>query len=312
MKVTLDLTRLLAEGKITQEEFTRLNLLSEPGTGSVAFNILVGFGVVAISAGLIALVPNEVTGIVVGGGILAAGIGLIVARVRQWAILSQICVLIGALMLGGGIVMLTDASVTSFVGITVAFAALGVLVGSGLLVSLSVLSLSSAIGARTGYMHATYFLGMDEPTITVVLFTAIAIVLYLVSKRVAHPYERLAIIASRTALLLVNFGFWIGSLWGDEVEGLTIPDTVFIIGWALALLGAGYWAAQANRAWVLNTAAVFGAIHFYTQYFEQLGPNPLSILVGGLIALGLAFTFWKMNKPRLAKRLSVLLFLLYN
>ncbi|CAN5368398.1 hypothetical protein BH10PSE7_BH10PSE7_27460 [soil metagenome] len=300
MKVTLDITRLLSEGKITQAEFNRLSLLSEAGTGSLAFNILVGFGVVAVSAGLIALVPNEVTGIIVGGGILAAGIGLIVAGLKQWSVLAQICVLIGALMLGGGIVMLSDASVPAFLGITFAYGALGVLAGSGLLVALSVLALSSAIGARTGYEHATYFLGIEEPAITVVLFTVVAIALYLVSKRLTHPYERLAIIASRTALLLVNFGFWIGSLWGDTVQGREIPDMVFIVGWALALLGAGYWAAQANRPWVLNAAAVFGAIHFYTQFFERLGPNPAAILVGGLIALGLAFAFWKLNQHRLA------------
>lgn len=301
MKITLDVTRLLAEGKITQEEYNRLTLLSEQGTGSLAFNILVGFGVIAVSGGLIALVPNEITGIVLGGGILAAGIGLIAGRVQQWSILAQICVLIGALMLGGGIVVLSDASAAAFIGIAVAYAALGAVAGSGLLVALSVLALSSAIGARTGYEHATYFLGIEEPTLTVLIFTVVAIGLYLLSKQVSHVYERLAIIASRTALLLVNFGFWIGSLWGDDLGGRTIPDTVFIVGWALALLGAGYWAVRANRPWVLNMAAVFGAIHFYTQFFETLGPHPLAILTGGLIALGLAFAFWQLNRPRLAK-----------
>ncbi|WP_204307646.1 hypothetical protein, partial [Enterobacter hormaechei] len=65
------------------------------------------------------------------------------------------------------------------------------------------------------------------------------------------------------------------------------------IGWAVALIGAGAWAARAGRSWVLNLAAVFGAIHFYTQWFERLGPSPLSILVAGVLTLGLAIGLWR-------------------
>ena len=36
---------------------------------------------------------------------------------------------------------------------------------------------------------------------------------------------------------------------------------------------------------MVNAAAVFGAIHFYTQWFEYLGPNPLSVLGGGILLL---------------------------
>ena len=38
------------------------------------------------------------------------------------------------------------------------------------------------------------------------------------------------------------------------------------------------WAVKANRRWVINLVAVFGAIHFYTQWFERLGADPLSVL----------------------------------
>src|SRR3954447_5577152 len=109
MKVTLDLTRLLEEGKITREEHDRLRQFGAAGTGSLAFNILVGFGVVAVSAGLIALVPNAMTGIIIGLAVLGAGLGLYGARLQQWEVLAHICVLIGALALAGGVVVLTDA-----------------------------------------------------------------------------------------------------------------------------------------------------------------------------------------------------------
>ena len=53
----------------------------------------------------------------------------------------------------------------------------------------------------------------------------------------------------------------------------------------MLLIGVGLWGVYANRRWVVNAAAVFGAIHFYTQWFEYLGPNPLSILGGGILLI---------------------------
>ncbi len=49
---------------------------------------------------------------------------------------------------------------------------------------------------------------------------------------------------------------------------------------------------------MLNLAAVFGAIHFYTQWFEKLGATPLSVLVAGMTTLALAIGIWKYNQGR--------------
>ena len=110
-----------------------------------------------------------------------------------------------------------------------------------------------------------------------------ALATYWVSHRLPADYERLAIMASRTSVLMVNFGFWIGSLWGDRLlllRGLkrgkpmsSCRTWLFSIGWAAALIAVGVWGVKANRRWVVNIAAVFGAIHFYTQWFERLGAN---------------------------------------
>ncbi|MGH6925716.1 MAG: hypothetical protein ACRED5_18470 [Propylenella sp.] len=298
MKVTLDLGKLLAEGKITQEEHDRLLKLGAAGTGSLAFNILIGFGVIAVAGGAVALVPDPLTGIVIGLVVLGTGLALHVAGNAQWALLGSICILVGALGLAGGIVVLDNASVASFLAITIGFAIAGAFARSGLLIAGSVLALSSCLGARTDYMHATYFLGIEEPTTTIIVFSLLALVTYLASKALRHDFERLALVAARTSLLLVNLGFWIGSLWGDTLEsiGLTLSDEVFVVLWAIALIGVGVWAAWANRRWVVNLAAVFGAIHFYTQWFERLGAAPVSILVAGLIALGLALALWRLNQ----------------
>jgi hypothetical protein len=297
MIVTLDLSRLLKEGKITKEEHDRLEALGGASTGLLAFNILVAFGVIAVAAGIIALVPDAATGIVVGGGVLAGGLGLYASGMRQWEVLANICVLVGALVLGGGVIVLSEASAIAFLAIAAGFAVVGVLARSGLLVCLSILALSSAVGARTGYEHATYFLGIEEPTVTIVLFSVVALAAFLVSKLLPPAYERLALLASRTSLFLVNFGFWIGSLWGDDVMiGISIPDTVFALVWAAGLVGLGAWAFYERRRWVVNLAAIFGAIHFYTQWFENLGAEPVTVLFGGLVALGFALGLHRFNR----------------
>jgi len=193
--------------------------------------------------------------------------------------------------------------------VTAIFVGAGVVARSGLLIALAVLALSATIGARTGYMHATYFLAISQPAVTVALFSGLAIAAYQASKWLKADLSRLAIVAARTALLLVNFGFWIGSLWGDRLTWFVEPSTTsrwapvipgwtFSIAWLVAIVGAGIWAARANRPWVLNLAAVFGAIHFYTQWFEKLGATPLSVLVAGVTTLALAVGIWKYNQGR--------------
>jgi hypothetical protein len=98
-------------------------------------------------------------------------------------------------------------------------------------------------------------------------------------------------------VFLVNFGFWIGSLWGDyKEEGeVVIPEWVFAALWAIALIAAGAWAWKRNRRWLVNVVAVFGAFHFYTQWFERLGASAPTVLVAGLLALGFALGLRTLN-----------------
>jgi hypothetical protein len=57
--------------------------------------------------------------------------------------------------------------------------------------------------------------------------------------------------------------------------------------------GVGAWAAHTNRRWVVTTAAVFGAIEFYTQWFERLGAEPWAIIVAGLTIVAFAIALWR-------------------
>jgi hypothetical protein len=276
MKVTLDLGKLLHDGKINQAEFDKFSALSAQATGSLAFNILIGFGVMAVSVGAVALVPTPLTAAVVGAAVFAFGLVLTFMRSEQWSLLAQICLIAGALIFAGGIIAIDDGSLRAFLLVTAVFVVASVAARSGLLMVAAVLALASCIGASTGYWHATYELSITEPTFTIVLFSLLAFAAYQVSKRLPPDYEGLALMAARTSVFLVNFGF--------------------SIGWALALAGTGIWAARAGRRWAINVVAVFAAIHFYTQWFDKLGPNPASFLLGGLLMLAFALGLWSFNR----------------
>ena len=100
MKVLLDLDQLLKDGKITQIEYEKLSRLTANSIGSLALNILIGFGVIAVSGGALALIPEAITAIVLGLCILASGLGLLRSGLGQWSLVANICIVIGALMAG--------------------------------------------------------------------------------------------------------------------------------------------------------------------------------------------------------------------
>ena len=316
MKITLDISKLVEEGKLSAAEAEKLKALASHDTGALGINILIGFGVVAVAAGAVALVPTPLTAVVLGLALSAAGFAIVLNRVEQWSVLGQICLVLGALMFAGGVIAFGEGSLASMLVVTVALAMGAIAARSSLLTALAVLAASACLGARTGYSHAMYSLAIFEPTLTIVLFSALALVTYQASKRLPADYERIALMASRTSIVLVNFGFWVGSLWGDPLillsgmsrgrvsdaalDRVVIPDGVFTVGWALALIAAGVWAVRVNRRWLVNIVTSFGAIHFYTQWFERLGATPLSVLLGGVVMLAIAVALWMFNRRAVA------------
>jgi hypothetical protein len=315
MKITLDISKLVVDGKLTPAEAERLKAFASHDTGSFGINILVAFGVIAVAAGAVALVPAPATAVLIGLVLFAAGLAIAAGGMAQWGLLGQICLVLGALMFSGGVIAYGEGSLAALLIVTAALTGAAIASRSSLLAVLAVLAASACLGARTGYSHATYSLAIFEPTLTVVLFSALAYATYIASQRLAADYERVALAAARTSVVLVNFGFWIGSLWGDPLfllRGLdrrgmfrdseaVIASGWFTAGWAIALIAIGAWGIKVNRRWVVNTAAVFGAIHFYTQWFERLGATPFSVLLGGLLLLAIAFALWTLNRRALAK-----------
>ncbi len=314
MRVTLDLDQLLRDGSITAEEYARLSRFARRDTGTLLVNVLGGFGVIAVAAAGIMLIPNAVTGCALGGLLMALGLGLQWSGRPQWGLFAAFSILIAALLLGGGVMLISqgitspdamDADVVPLIPLPLAwlavaliFAASAVAGRSGLLAALAVLALSPMLGGWTGYTHAAYWVAITRPLATVLVFSAIALGLHGASRVLAPEWERLATIAARTALLVVNLGFWVGSLWGSEreTEMVRLSPGAFSVLWAVGLIGAGVWAGRTNRRWLLNLAAIFGGIHFYTQWFEHLGADPLTILAAGLLTLGAAFLLRAANR----------------
>lgn len=291
MRVTLDLDRLLSEGKITGAEYEKFSAFASHSTRHLVFDVLIGFGVVAVSAALLTLFPTPGAAMGLGAAIGAAGAAGLAGAGERWRTLANICLIVGALLLAGGLIVADNGSVAAFFASAAVFAAGSVFARSSLLMALSVLALASCLGTRTDYFHAAYFLGVEEPALTIGAFSALAILSYWIGRRLSPDWQGLAVTAARTSVFLVNFGFWIGSLWGDRLgraDVAAVPAWAFSAAWALALIGAAIWAWRANRRWLVNVAAAFGAIHFYTQWFETLGASPYSMLAAGLIALGLA------------------------
>ncbi len=150
MKVTLDLTKLREDGRITQAEYDKFAGFAVESTGTVAFNILVAFGIIAVGGAALARAPTPLTAIVIGLLIGGIGGGLLAASAKAWGLLAQICILAGAVMIGGGIVMFEQGSIAAFALVTVLFAVAGIAARSGMLMVGAVLALSSCLGARTG------------------------------------------------------------------------------------------------------------------------------------------------------------------
>jgi hypothetical protein len=325
MKIVLDITRLVQDGKLTAEEAERLRALAARDTSGLAINMLMSFGAIAVAAGVLAFKPSwEMTGVL---GVTLVLIGFVVTNYYfvQWGLLGTANVVVGALMTSGGVIGMLDGRFIGFAFSAVLLVMLAIAVRSGLLMALSPLALAGALGSSTGYFHASYLLIVREPMITILVFALLALVGYLASRQVAAVYERLALIFARVSLVLVNFGFWVGSLWGDypgeswvhgelyakpadfwktrqawRAAALHVPDVAFVILWAALIIGIGIWAARVNRRWVVNMAAVFGAIHFYTQWFERLGAAPGSIIVAGLIVVAVAVGLWRYNRTSMA------------
>lgn len=324
MKITLDLSKLQEEGKITAQEAERLKSLAAPGMSALGISILIGFGVVSVAASAVALVPVPATAIAIGVAVFAAGFAIAIMAAAQWHLLAQICLVIGALMFSGGVIAYGEGSLASLADGRGGAGRGCLVVRSNLLMVGAVMALAACWRAHR--LHACELFAGDGPA---------GRHHRVVRRAGARRLPRLANGRPRTTkaspsppraplfcwsisdFAFVSFcrGYLLRLLRSlasgnpailDEslARGAIIPAYVFSILWAVALLVVGVWGAKANRRWVVNVAAVFGAIYFYTQWFERLGANALSVLLGGLLMLAFGLALWTFNRRAETKKAS--------
>jgi iron complex transport system permease protein len=189
MKVVLDFDRLLSERSISADEYAKLKKFSAEDTGSLGFNVMVGFGAVATAGGAFALLPSPMTAILLGLILSAAGVYLRAMHTGAWGPLGWILLLVGSLGASSGIVVLTKGGTGGFLLATLLCLLGGVFARSGLLVALSVLALSETVGAARAHGHASYFLIVQQQTVTVILFAILAWGAYILSWHLPSQYQ---------------------------------------------------------------------------------------------------------------------------
>lgn len=307
MKILIDVDALESQGVLTPELARTLRASALRETGSLAINVVLALGATAVAAGVIVWLQSVDAAMAFGFAFLAGG--YLVARLRalDWRQLGRIWMVVGALMLSGSIAAWLAKPLLGPLAATVILAGVALAAQSQFLMALAPFALAAAIGGSTGYWDACYMIAVREPTLTIVVFTAIGAAAWVVARDGPPRFSGLSVTLARVCVILVNFGFWIGSLWGDTPGQLwtlgpdewnaepRIPKLVFVIAWALGLAAAGYWGARNGRRFLVNAVATFGGIHFYTQWYERLGAEPVSVIGAGLATIAIGFAFWRYN-----------------
>ena len=149
IKIVLDITRLVEEGKLTAQEAERLQALAKHDTGSLAINVLMSFGAVAVAAGIIALQPTFTTGAALGVALVAIGLVTSFFAAKQWSLLGTATTIIGALLLAGGVIGFVKANFAGLAFSALLFLAVAVAIRSNFLMALVPLALAAALGSNT-------------------------------------------------------------------------------------------------------------------------------------------------------------------
>ena len=255
--IRLDLDALMKSGSLTEAEAARLKGLALPDKrGTLLVNVLLIFGAIAVALAAIALIKNAGTGLVLALVALAGAEALRrFGPAEEYKVLSAGLALMGTLGLAGWVAWeFGEAAAPTMPAVLITFVltAGAVWFRSAFLAALGVLALGAVFGTGTGYWHASYGLFVEEPLISIGVFGVLAALLYRARGWAAAAWASLLTVAARTAIFLVHFGFWVGSLWGDvigdsgwgntrwddyetyqawEKSALTLPEWPFSIGW---------------------------------------------------------------------------------
>ncbi len=307
MKYLVDIDDLERQGVLKPDVAAKLREQAGQSVVSSAIHVVLGFGAIAVAAGLVAEFPSRWLAAAIGAGFVAAAFAVTRRAPQAWGRLAQVWMVVGALTLAVAVGALIDSPFGSSLAAAAILLAVAILARSHLLMAVGPLALAAAIGASSGYWEACYTIAVREPTLTIALFSVLGFAAWKVARLLPGKASELALTFARMSVVLVNFGFWIGSLWGDAPGSLwrhpelsapadpEIPAVAFAAAWAAGAVAAGWWGALNGRRFMVNAAATFGAINFYTQWFERLGASPLTVLASGAIAIAIGSALLRYN-----------------
>lgn len=291
-------------------------------------------------AGLLFEGRTEVVGVGAALGLPAVALGWMMRRLApvSLSVLGGWILLLGAGVHVAGVLMTEselglDWLVLHYAGVVTIVC--GMILDVRFVTAIAIVPLAASLSSRTFHADATYGVAIYEATLTILQMSLFAALALAASLLFTERITRHARTLGQLALIWINMAFWIGSLWGDvvgfhlwgprwnavtagiedsrsrtaawraavdafEAQALVIPADAFAAVWALGILAVGAWSAFTARRAVLNIAVTFGAIHFYTQYFERLNATPEAIIIAGVIAILAAWALWAFNR-RLAR-----------
>jgi hypothetical protein len=212
---------------------------------------------------------------------------------------------------------------------TAAIVAAGWLLDVRLVTALAIVPFAQALETGGLYFHAAYVFYSPESTLSILKMAAlIAACLWIAAQRPERTARHARILAVM-AFVVANLCALVGSLFGDWIgetiwrpvwtraDGQTwesasrafraeteafretaiiISADVYSIAWAVVLAALVLWAAHSCRRGLFNAALTFAAIHAYTQYFESYFREPLAYVIGGLVAIPIAWGMWRLDR----------------
>ncbi len=189
----------------------------------------------------------------------------------------------------------------------------------------AILPLAQMLDVSTDYWHAVYAFYSPETTLSLVQMALVVVVCGWASVKLTERYGRHFGMLMVLGFITMNMNFLVGSLWGDYVgetiwgagrwtsekysdyaaykdatdafraTAIHISADMYAIIWAVFLACMAIYAALNTKRGLLNVTLTFGAIHAYTQAFENFGAEPLVFAVGGLLAIPLAWGLLQLN-----------------
>ena len=193
--------------------------------------------------------------------------------------------------------------------------------------ALAIFPFAQVLDTGTQYFNAAYMFYSPESTLSLLQMTVLSATLLWLSRRWSDRDQRHARVLAILAFVIANLCALVGSLRGDYIgetlwgpghwrdvdlypswsdyydareafreTALYLSADVTTVLWGLVLALLIGWAAHKAHRGLFNASMTFAGIHAYTQAFETFYDQPLAYVIGGAVAILLAWGMWRLNQ----------------